>query len=115
MSYLSKEIQSALHDAHEVMQRKTTRLTLHVGKGVYPIARLWDTGFAIDRNVAPRLNGVVDLYDGPRYLSQCTITKCRDDRRERVYEYTWRVAALSAPPVDYIADDDDIAVMVRPD
>ena len=105
MSYLPKEVQLALQEAHRTMQRKSRRLCVHVGDAVYPIKQLWNDSFAIDADIAPKLRGFVDLYDGPRHVSQCLIMTSREDDGERVYDFKWSTEVADAPAVDYVRNE----------
>lgn len=106
MSYLSDDVLRALDDARSVVARRSRKLCLHVGDDVYPISRLWSGGFAIATDDAPRLRGFVDLYDGPRHLSNGLIVTSRHDGAEWVYEFQWNTSASAAPALDYIREDD---------
>lgn len=105
MSYLPKDVQLALEQAHKAMQRKSQRLCIHVGEEVFPVSHLWEDSFAIDAEVAPKLRGFVDLYDGPRHVSQCLIMTSREENGERIYDFKWNTDVAEKPAVDYVRDE----------
>lgn len=105
MSYLPQDVQRALEEAHKAMQRKSRRLCIHVGDNVYPVSQLWEDSFSIDAEDAPKLRGFVDLYDGPRHVSQCLIMTSREEGGERVYDFKWNTDVADKPAVDYVRDE----------
>ena len=72
-SVFSKEIQAGLDAARLAAMRKSSRLRLDIGGEIFPVLRLWKTGFSIHVEDAPNLRGLVDLYDGTNHLFQCLI------------------------------------------
>ena len=64
---------------------------MRVGDQSFTILRHWDAGFALDKEDAPHIRGLVDLYDGARHLSQCLIVASSEDADEMVYEFLVRM------------------------
>lgn len=69
----SKEIQEGLDAARTQSLRQASRLRLDVGGMIYPVLRMWKTGFSVAADDAPHLRGLVDVYDGSIHLFQCLI------------------------------------------
>lgn len=105
LEFLPEDIRRGLLMAQERTSRRTRRLSVHIGEAVFPLTRLWEGGFAVDAQRTPRLRGRVDLYDGPRHLSQCLIIAAEEDGGQTVYEFKRETAVLGQPPRDYAEDE----------
>lgn len=53
--------------------RGLTGLTLHTGRTVYPVLRIWDDGLALPAEAGAELRGRVDVYDGARHVFHALI------------------------------------------
>ncbi len=112
MSFLPKDVQHALREAQTRKTRRANRLSVHVGDAAYPVERLWDGGFAISVEDAPKLRGHVDLYNGPRHVYQCLIVTSREEGAERVYDFKWNTEVADRPAVDYVrAENAPVALL----
>ncbi len=103
--YLPKEVREGLELARKQSLRKKSRMRVRAGDEVFTILRHWDDGFALDVEDAPRLRGLVDLYDGARHLSQCLIVASEEEDGEMVFEYKRATAAVDHAPLDYAEAD----------
>jgi hypothetical protein len=103
--YLPKEVRAGLELARKAARKKRSRLNIRVGDQSFVILRHWDEGFALDKDDAPHLRGLVDLYDGARHLSQCLIVASSEDDDEMVYEYKWATPASERAALDYPRDE----------
>ncbi|MEL6168354.1 MAG: hypothetical protein AAFR35_06660 [Pseudomonadota bacterium] len=103
--YLPKEVRDGLEQARKAAMRKKSRLRVKAGDHTFTILRYWDTGFALDKDDAPHLRGLVDLYDGARHLSQCLIVASEADAEETVYEFKRETAATDRAALDYAKDE----------
>ena len=63
-----------------------------------------DDGFslALDSMAAEHLRGRVDLYDGPRLVSQCLVIACEAQGHEIRFEYKRMTGASEEQPVDFV-------------
>ncbi|KPQ07406.1 MAG: hypothetical protein HLUCCA12_06210 [Rhodobacteraceae bacterium HLUCCA12] len=104
LEHLPEDIRHGLETARLRAQRRSTRLCVHVDGAVFPILRLWDTGFAVEIARAPQLRGLVDIYDGPRHLIECLIMASDSESGEMHYEFK-RATVVSDTPVRDYADD----------
>lgn len=112
LEHLPEDIARGLAAARAREARKGTRLCLHVGDAVYPLRRLWETGFAIDAARAPGLRGLVDLYDGPRHISHCLIIASSVEGDERIFEFK-RETPVERPQVtDYAPEGDGPKILL---
>ena len=103
-TFLSDEVRARLEAARKAAQRKGSRFRVYVGEDSFPVLRLWDTGFAMEAEVAPKLRGFVDLYHGGVHLYQCLILASSDEGDEMQNEFKRKTAATDAPALDYSRD-----------
>ena len=103
--YLPKEVREGLEAARKKSLQKRSRLRVRVGEEDFTILRYWEEGFSLDREDAPHLRGLVDVYDGARHLSQCLIMASEENGHEMVYEFKRETMAGNRPPVDYELDE----------
>jgi len=104
--YLPKEVREGLEAARKAELRKKSRLRVNVGGDVFPVLRYWETGFSLDAEEAPRLRGLVDLYDGARHLYQCLIVASEEENGLRIYDFKRSTAAVDSAPLDFHQDED---------
>ncbi|NND43362.1 MAG: hypothetical protein HKO04_14940 [Silicimonas sp.] len=102
--FLPKEVREGLRNARKDALRKKSRLRVKVGDLSFTILRYWDDGFALDAEDAPRIRGLVDVYDGANHLSQCLIIASEEDAGEMVYEFKRETRAHDRVPLDYDRD-----------
>jgi len=73
IEFIPKDVVDDLARARLAKLTKKTRLRVQAGDMRVPLLRLTATHFAIDRAQAPRLRGLVDIYDGARHLYQALV------------------------------------------
>ena len=103
-TFLPPEIQAGLDRARHQAARPARRLRVEAGGQSYRVIRLWDDGFslALDSMAAEHLRGRVDLYDGPRLVSQCLVIACEAQGHEIRFEYKRMTGASEEQPVDFV-------------
>ena len=106
VDFLPKEVREGLEMARKRDLAKRSRLRLHADDAVFPVRRLWDSGFSLDADEAPNLRGLVDLYDGSRHLYQCLIVASEEAAGEMIYEFKRHTATTDRPARDYWLDED---------
>lgn len=109
---LPEDIRRGLEAARKRAQRQHSRLCVHVNDAIFPILRLWETGLAVDARRVPPLRGLVDVYDGPRHVSQCLIIASQADGDETCYEFKRSTAITDLPVRDYADDDRPQAILL---
>ncbi len=113
-TYLPKEVQEGLEQARKRDLKKSARLRVAVGDDVFPVLEFRDGGFALDLDNAPKLRGLVDLYDGGRHLYQCLIVASEEDGALMRYEFKRSTAAVDKAPLDFARDENaPIALLAR--
>ncbi|SES29150.1 hypothetical protein SAMN04490244_109107 [Tranquillimonas rosea] len=105
--FLSRELREALRGADPSNRTRRTTLTVHAGRHVVPIRRLWQRGLAVDADSAPHLRGLVDIYDGPTHLGQCLIVAVGEEGGELICEFKRALSRpVDAPPRDFAPEED---------
>ncbi|MGH1330468.1 MAG: hypothetical protein ACRBBK_06255 [Paracoccaceae bacterium] len=102
--YLPREVREGLELARKKDLRQKSRLCVHVGEDVYKVLRFWETGFSLDAEDAPKLRGLVDLYDGPRHLYQCLIVATDEEGDQRIFEFKRATLAMDRAPLDFASE-----------
>jgi hypothetical protein len=104
-AFFSKEIQDGLDEARKQSLRKSSRLRIIIDGRVYPVLRVWKTGFALEAEHAPKLRGFVDLYDGAVHLFQCLIVASEEEGDEMHFEFKRATAIAGGPALDFERDE----------
>lgn len=99
--YLPKALYAELQLALRTKAAKRTRLRIEAAGQSYRLAWLTQAGFAVALEDAPKLRGLVDLYDGSRHLSQCLIVAAEADGDLMVYDFKRNTAAHDGAPLDF--------------
>lgn len=105
MEHIQAEIALALRQQGRGRKRGPEALVRAAG-GSYPILRMWEGGFSVAVEDAPRLRGFVDLMAGEDRLARCLIVCAEEAEGVVSYEYKRRTAEADHAPADYeIAPD----------
>lgn len=104
IEFIPKDVVDSLANARSAEQTKKTRLRVQVEGDMIPLVRLTTTHFAIDRELAPRLRGFVDIYDGARHLYQALVVATSFDGDAVVFEFKRNTATAQAPALDFELD-----------
>jgi hypothetical protein len=113
--YLPREVRAGLELARKANLKKKSRINVRVGDQTFVILRHWDRGFALDKEDAPHLRGLVDLYDGAQHLSRCLIVASSEDEGEMVYEYKRATPVSERAALDYHRDENaPVALIGKP-
>lgn len=104
-TFLPKDVQEGLDAARRLARARKSRLRVRMGEQSLPVLRLWDSGFALDAGTAPRLRGLVDVYEGTRHLCQCLVVASSQDGGEMVYDFKRATAAADHPARDFYRDE----------
>lgn len=105
MDFLQAEIAHALRQERP-RRRRAPSLSVRAEGDLYPIRRLWDGGFAVAVEDAPRLRGFVDLMRGEDRLARCLIVLAEEEDGVVRYEFKRRTEEADKPPLDYEASAD---------
>jgi hypothetical protein len=105
-TYLSKEVREGLELARKRALRKKSRLRVGVGEARFAVLEYREGGFALDIDDAPKLRGLVDLYDGTRQLMQCLVVASEEDGHLMRYEFKRATPIADHAPLDFARDED---------
>ncbi len=105
LEFLPNEIAEGLAMAHNREAARKSKLRIQIGEAVFPVLRFWHDGFALDATLAPKLRGLVDVYDGSRHIFQCLIMASSEENGQRVYEFKRNTAVRDSAPLDYWRDE----------
>jgi hypothetical protein len=111
-SFLSKEVLEGLELARKLALKKNARMRVRVDDQVFPVLDFTETGFALDIDNAPKLRGLIDLYEGPRHLYQCLIMASEEDGGLMRYEFKRATSVSETAPLDFVrAKDAPVALI----
>ena len=109
IEYLPKDVVEGLREAHVRQLARKSKIRVHVGDDVYPVLKLWRDGFALKIENAPKLRGLVDLYDGVRHMSQCLIIASSEEGELMHYEFKRNTATADRAAQDFVSEDPYVA------
>lgn len=105
LEFLPKDIADGLAAARTREASRKSRLRVQVGDAVFPILRFWHDGFALDAGLAPKLRGLVDVFDGSRHIFQCLIVASSQEHGQLICEFKRNTAVRDTAPLDYWRDE----------
>lgn len=105
-TYVPKAVQDALDHARLHKARSKSRFRVQIGEDVFPVLRLWDSGFAVEAETASHLRGLVDLFDGSRHIFQCLIVASEEEADEMRYDFKRATLAADQAPLDFFRAPD---------
>ncbi|MGI3165130.1 hypothetical protein [Pseudooceanicola sp. 200-1SW] len=115
-TFLPKDLAEGLEQARKQRARKASRLRIEADGTSYPVLRRWQDGFSVEAELAPRLRGHVDLFEGSRFLATCLIVASAEEGGEMRYEFKRATPARDRAPLDFSQDEDaPVALIARPD
>lgn len=103
--YLPKELREQLAAAQRVNKRKRATRSVHVGDEAFAILEMSDHGFAVAAEEAPRLRGLIDIYEGAQHLYQALIITSSEDGDMMRYDFKRNTATAFTAPVDFVQSD----------
>ncbi len=103
-TYMSRELQDGFFAAQKTILKKKSRLRVVAGPNRFSILRFSDSSFSLDADDAPRLRGLVDIYDGTQHLCQALIVASEQKGDEITFEFKRSTAPSDAPALDFEKD-----------
>ncbi len=105
IEYLPRELQEQLAAAQKARKRKRSTRSVHVGEEAFAILEMTDQGFAVAVEQAPRLRGLIDIYDGAQHLYQALIVASSEEGDLMWYDFKRNTATARSAPVDFVLSD----------
>ena len=113
-TFVSREVREGMEAARIAGLRRSSRLRVRADDNVFPVLRMWKSGFAVEEGKVPGLRGLVDLFDGANHLYQCLIVASEAEGGEMRYEFKRSTAASDKAPVDFFKDPQaPVALLTR--
>ncbi len=73
---------------------------------MYPVLKLWTTGFSVDAENAPHMRGLVDIFEGPKHVSQCLIVASDEENGEVKFEFKRSTPTSDKAALDFVRSPD---------
>lgn len=105
LEFLPDDIREGLRAAKKREVARKSRLRVQLGEAVFPILRMWEGGFVLDADTAPRLRGLVDVYDGAKHVFQCLIIASTEENGDLVCEFKRSTAVADGAALDFCRDE----------
>lgn len=103
--YLPKEIRDQLAAAQRHVKRKRATRSVHVGGEAFAILEMTNDGFSLLADEAPRLRGLVDIYEGAQHIYQALIVASSEEGDLMRYDFKRNTATTRTAPVDFVRPD----------
>ena len=111
--YLPAAVRQALEEDRIAGRKRRSRFKVRVGGQELTVLRYWDRGFSLDPAEAPRIRGLVDLYEGQRHMCQALVVTSREEDGERVFEFKYSTPVTdTAPLADFVRDENAPAALL---
>lgn len=105
IEFLPEDVVDGLARGRKSAATKRTRLRVRAGDEMIPLLRLTGRYFTIDSTVAPKLRGLVDIYDGTRHLYQALVVAASLEGDAVVFEFKRNTATASGPALDFVREE----------
>ena len=100
--YLPQDVREGLLRARDRDRRRGGgRLRVQMGETWFPILSYDETGFEVALQTAPKLRGLVEIHEGPRFLRTVLIVATEPVGDAMRYVFKRATAARTSPPLDY--------------
>jgi len=113
-SFLPQSVRDELAAAQRMDRRRRATRVVHVGDEAFAILQMTDRGFSVDAEDAPRLRGLIDIYDGPRHLYQALIVASEQVGDLMHYEFKRNTPAETRAALDFEMPGDNAVGLLPP-
>ena len=104
-TFFSAEVQAGIDAARKKAMKQRHRLRVEADGQSVRVVRFLEHGFTLDAETAPKLRGLVDLYDGSKHLYQCLVVATDEEDGEMHYEFKRSTSVVDQAPLDYFRAD----------
>lgn len=104
LEHLPEEVWAGLSLARQRQDRRS-RLRVQLGDAVFPVLGLTDETLTFDIDRAPRLRGLVDVFDGARHILQGLIVASRVEGGLLICTFKRSNVVSETPALDYARDE----------
>ena len=112
-TFLSKEVQKGLLEARAQQKRRKARYRVQFDGSMYPVLKLWTTGFSVDAENAPHMRGLVDIFEGPKHVSQCLIVASDEENGEVKFEFKRSTPTSDKAALDFVRSPDSPVALLN--
>ena len=112
-TFLSKDVLAGIEAAQKTGLKKKNRLRVEFNKYHYPVMRLTQNGFCVEAEMAPMIRGLVDLYDGDKYLKQCLSVASKEENGRVHFDFKRKTATQTSAPKDFYQESRVAALIPR--
>lgn len=113
LEHLPEEICEGMKLA-QARKARRSRLRVQIGEAVFPVVALTDSLLTFDAEKAPRLRGLVDVYDGARHILQALIVANRVEGGLMLCSFKRVTVVSDGPALDYERDPEaPVALLPR--
>lgn len=111
---LPKHLEEELRAAVLKNQQRKSRMRVEANGDSYRVLKMWSNGFSVARQDAPKLRGLVDLYDAGKHIAQALIVASEEMDDQLRYEFKRNTLAADKAPLDFERDPNaPIALLPR--
>lgn len=103
-TYMSRDLQDGVLAAQRAVLKKASRLRVVAGGSQFKILRFNEDSFVLDAEDAPRLRGLVDIFDGSVHLYQALIVASEQQGDEVAFEFKRNTMAAKEAARDFVMD-----------
>ena len=100
LEHLPEDVREGL----KLAQARRSRLRVQIGEAVFPVIGLTDSTLSFDAEKAPRLRGLVDVFDGARHILQALIVANRVEGGLMICTFKRVTVVCDGPALDYVRD-----------
>ena len=100
--FVSSVILDGLDDARFNAPERAGAFRVVAGGHSFPVLRKWKTGFSLSEADAPKLRGLVEVYEGQRYILMGLVVAQPPENGEVCFEFKRATHVTTAPAVDFI-------------
>ena len=101
-TFLPKEVQQDLDRARALKKRLKSRHRVRFGGNMYPVIDMWKNGFSVESGDAPKMGGLVDIFEGANHLSRCLIIASDEQNGEVMFEFKRSTLVEDQAPLDFV-------------
>ena len=115
-TYVPDAVQAGLDAARVSRLKRASKLRIETEDGYFRVLQLWGNGFSVSLDDAPKLRGLVDIYEGSIHLFQCLIVASSQEGGQMHYEHKRMTAVTRSAPRDFVAETDaPVALLAETD
>ncbi|MEH7827325.1 hypothetical protein [Gemmobacter denitrificans] len=105
LEHLPQEIRDGL-DLAQGRRARRSRLRVQLGEAVFPVLSLTEDQIVLEAAKAPRLRGIIDVFDGANHILQGLVIASEVSQGRLVCSFKRSNVVSDRPALDYVRDPD---------